>query len=139
MSNPPTTSTVTNAQKIPITDEARLRLRERLARSKFRSRFKLSESETGYLKTRGMETIRLHALDFIRKRIAPAKPKNDGKQTPMKGHPVFIAQHATGTCCRSCLKKWHGMADGKELTDGETQYVVSVIMRWISGQMKDIL
>ena len=45
----------------------------------------------------------------IIKRIAPKEPLNDGKQTPMKGHPVFIAQHATATCCRECTRKWHKM------------------------------
>ncbi len=29
-----------------------------------------------------------------------AEPRNDGKQTPFRGHPVFTAQHATATCCR---------------------------------------
>ncbi len=29
------------------------------------------------------------------------------RQTPFRGHPVFIAQHATATCCRECLAKWH--------------------------------
>jgi len=114
-----------------ISDQAWIRLRERLRRSKFRSRFKFGEEEIEYLGTRGMETIQLHAMDFIRKRIAPAKPPNDGKQTPMRGHPVFIAQHATGTCCRSCLKKWHGIPEDRELAEKQIQYILSVLIRWI--------
>ncbi len=116
-----------------ISDQAWIRLKERLCRSKFRSRFKLGETELEYLKTRGLETIRLHARDFILKRLAPAQPQNEGKQTPIKGHPVFIAQHATATCCRSCLKKWHGIPEGKQLTGKQSQYVVSVVMRWIAA------
>jgi exodeoxyribonuclease V alpha subunit len=65
------------------------------------------------------------------KRIAPQYPKNDGKQTPMRGHPVFIAQHATATCCRGCIQKWHGIKKGKALSDMEIQFLVEVIMRWI--------
>ena len=56
---------------------------------------------------------------------------HDGKQTPMKGHPVFIAQHATATCCRSCLAKWHHIADDHDLTTEEVHYIVQVIMTWI--------
>ncbi len=116
-----------------ISNPAWTSLRERLRRSKFRTRFKLGEAESAYLETRGLETIHLHARDFILKRLAPAQPQNEGKQTPMKGHPVFIAQHATATCCRSCLKKWHRIPEGKQLTAKQIQYVVSVIMRWIAA------
>ena len=103
----------------------------RLSKSKFRSKFKLSESDKNYITDKGMETIESHAIDFIAKRLAPEKPHNDGKQTPMKGHPVFIAQHATATCCRGCLEKWHKIAQGKELSERQQEYVVKVIMTWI--------
>ncbi len=63
-----------------------------------------------------MDTIRQHAKEFIAKREAPAYIANDGKQTPMKGHPVFIAKHATATCCRECIRKWHKIQPGKELS-----------------------
>ena len=64
---------------------------ERLSKSEFRSRFKLKEKDRLYLDKKGFETIKLHAGDFIAKRIAPAEIPNDGKQTPTKGHPVFTA------------------------------------------------
>ena len=103
----------------------------RLSKSKFRSRFKISESDKNYITDKGMETIEFHAKEFISKRLAPANPPNDGKQTPMKGHPVFIAQHATATCCRGCLEKWHKIAQGKQLSDRQQEYIVKVIMTWI--------
>ncbi len=108
----------------------------RLARSDFRSRFSLKEGDRDYVTRKGIDTIRSHAEDFILKRLAPAHPVNDGKQTPMKGHPVFIAQHATATCCRDCLEKWHRIPKGKPLTDTQQEYVVDVIMEWIGRQMK---
>ena len=77
-----------------------------LKKSKFRSRFKLTEKDYQYILDKGIITIRSHAVDFITTRMAPAFPKNDGKQTPMRGHPVFITQYATASCCRGCLKKW---------------------------------
>jgi len=107
------------------------KLFEGLKRSKFRSRFKLKPKELEYIQQKGIDKIQEHARDFIIKRLAPAEPKNDGKQTPMRGHPVFIAQHATATCCRSCLAKWHKIKAHKELSGCEIDYVVEVLMRWI--------
>ena len=108
----------------------------RLARSEFRSRFRLRDAERSYLAQKGLATIRSHAADFVRMRLAPAAPPNDGRQTPMRGHPVFIAQHATGCCCRGCLAKWHGIPAGRPLTADEQQYIVRVLMAWITRQLK---
>ena len=100
----------------------------RLAKSDFRSRFHLTKKDKEYIAEKGFPTIRRHAEDFIAKRLAPAVIPNDGKQTPMRGHPVFLAQHATGCCCRGCFYKWHHIPAGRELTKEEQQYVVSVLM-----------
>lgn len=108
------------------------------SKSKFRSKFKLKPKDLDYINTKGMETIQSHANDFITKRLAPAEPKNEGKQTPMKGHPAFIAQHATATCCRSCLSKWHDIPKGRELTGGEIDYVVGYLTKWIERQVKPL-
>ena len=109
---------------------------DRLAKSKFRSRFKLRAKELEYIKDKGLDTIYSHACDFIWDRIASAELANDGKQTPMRGHPVFIAQHATATCCRGCIEKWHKFSQHRELTQTEQEYLVSVIMNWIKRQLK---
>ena len=78
---------------------------------------------------------RLAQSDFrSRFRLAPAFIPNDGRQTPMRGHPVFIAQHATACCCRGCLAKWHAIPAGRELTAREQRYVVEVLMAWIERQ-----
>ena len=108
---------------------------DRLARSNFRSRFKLRAKELDYIKDKGLDKIRSHAVDFIRDRVAPAEPTNDGKQTPMRGHPVFIAQHATATCCRGCIEKWHKFPKGAQLTEEQQEYLVNVIMEWIKNQI----
>lgn len=107
----------------------------RLQRSAFRAKFHLSEQDRQYIADKGMETIQRHAADFIRTRLAPASIPNDGKQTPMRGHPVFIAQHATACCCRGCLAKWHGIPAGKALTEAQKQYVVDVLMAWIQREL----
>jgi exodeoxyribonuclease V alpha subunit len=108
---------------------------DRLRQSTFRSRFHLKAADKKYVSEKGLETIQLHACDFVAKRLAPAVIQNDGKQTPMRGHPVFLAQHATGCCCRGCLFKWHHIPLGRQLTDEEQQYVVAVLMAWIKKEM----
>ena len=108
---------------------------ELLKRSSFRSKFKLTDRDRQYIQDKGIETIKDHAFDFINSRIAPKFPKNDGKQTPIKGHPVFIAQHATATCCRGCLQKWHRIQKGRALSDNEVEFIVNLIMGWIEKQI----
>ena len=127
-------------QQNPETAWHRKDLFERIAASKFRSSFKLKEADLAYIKEKGMDTIRSHAKDIIAKRLAPSVIPNDGKQTPMRGaphgHPVFLAQHATGTCCRGCLEKWHRIPKGRKLSESEQERIVNVIMEWIARQMK---
>ena len=108
---------------------------DKLAKSNFRSKFKLRQKEKDYIREKGIDVIKSHASDFISKRIAPKDIPNDGKQTPMKGHPVFIAQHATATCCRGCLFKWHKIRQGTKLTKQQQEYIVNIIMEWIKRQM----
>jgi predicted Fe-S protein YdhL (DUF1289 family) len=108
-----------------------------LSKSAFRSRFKLSEKDRAYISEMGLETIRDHAQGFVDSRLAPAEPPRDGKQTPFRGHPVFVAQHATATCCRGCLAKWHEIPQGRALRQDEQEHVVSVLLRWIETQDVD--
>ena len=108
---------------------------EKLAQSKFRSGFKLDKSDIEYIEKKGMATIRMHAEDFIRKRLAPAVIPNDGRQTPTKGHPVFKAQHGCACCCRGCLEKWYKVPQNKKLTEIQQQKIVNLLMAWIEKQL----
>ncbi len=107
---------------------------ERLSRSKFRSGFALSSKEQQYLRDRGTDVVLTHARTFVELRLAPAIPQNDGKQTPMRGHPAFVAQHATATCCRRCLAKWHGIPLASPLTREQIDRVVAIIGEWLQRQ-----
>ncbi len=109
---------------------------DELSKSKFRTKFKLTKKEIEYINDKGLDKIYSHACDFIKKRIAPAVIPNDGKQTPMKGHPVFIAQHATAACCRGCMEKWHKIPKGTILTGSQQKYIVDIIIRWITKQIE---
>ncbi|MDD5114446.1 MAG: DUF4186 domain-containing protein [Methylobacter sp.] len=106
-----------------------------LAKSAFRSKFHLYGKDLDYLRNKGMPTVLSHAQDFIGKRLAPAQPVNDGKQTPFRGHPVFVAQHATACCCRTCLEKWHRISQGRELSSEEQAYIRSVLERWLNSEL----
>ena len=108
-----------------------------IAEQQFRARFHLRGRERALVQLRGLQAIRRHAADLIARRVAPAMPHKDGRQTPYRGHPVFVAQHATGTCCRSCLERNHEIARGHELTEPERRYVVDVIMRWVEREIPD--
>jgi hypothetical protein len=109
---------------------------DRIGAHHFRARFHLRYGrDRALVELRGMEAVRRHAEEIIGKRLAPAAPKKDGRQTPYRGHPVFVAQHATATCCRKCLERWHEIPRGDELTAGERAYVVEVICRWIAREI----
>ena len=105
----------------------------KLEKSAFRRKFKLTDADKQYIETKGYDVIRRHAEDFVKKRLSPpvSQLKNDGKQTPMRGHPVFTAQHACACCCRQCLYKWHRISPDHWLTDAEQKYIVSLLMSWI--------
>jgi len=115
-------------------DELDARL-ARITRHRFRARFHVRGRDRAIVDLRGMPTVRKHAADLIGKRLAPAQPDKDGRQTPYRGHPVFVAQHATATCCRTCLEKWHGIPKGRELEQAERDYVVEAICRWLEADI----
>jgi hypothetical protein len=102
-----------------------------LEKSKFRNSFHLRKYMIKYIDEKGLDIIKKHTIDFIEEKLSPANPKNDGRQTPTKGHPVFIAQHATATCCRGCLEKWHHIEKGKELNSNEKNYIYCLLITWI--------
>lgn len=109
---------------------------ERLAQSKFRSSFYLNAKDQEYIRQKGWKKIEESTREIIAKRLAPAAIPNDGRQTPMRHgiFPPFIAQHATGCCCRNCLEKWHGIPKGKPLTMKEQIYITRVVMEWLHRQ-----
>lgn len=108
----------------------------KLQKSKFRSGFHLDEKNIKYIDEKGLDVIRSHAADFVAKRLAPAEIPNDGKQTPMRGHPVFVAQHACACCCRECLNKWYRVPQGRELTESEQRRIVNLLMAWIEKEYR---
>ncbi|MDQ3281272.1 MAG: DUF4186 domain-containing protein [Acidobacteriota bacterium] len=106
----------------------------RLAKSSFRRKFRLQGRELAYLQTWGLAHVLKQAEELLRKRVGPAVIANDGRQTPWRNHPVFVAQHATATCCRGCIEKVHEIPKGHELTREELRHLVAAIERWLQSQ-----
>jgi len=106
-----------------------------LQHCKFRSSFRLGRKESEYLTRKGLEKVIEEGRAFVKKRLCPARPKNDGKQTPMKNHPFFTAQHATGTCCRGCLSKWHKIPKGIPLNEQQISYILNITGLWLKKQL----
>jgi hypothetical protein len=119
---------------MPDTDHLDERI-DRAASRPFGRRFHLRGRERAMAELRGPGTMRRHAAEIVAERLAPAEPRNDGRQTPYRNHPVFVAQHATATCCRSCLERWHEIPKGRQLDRDERAYVVEVIGRWIDREL----
>jgi hypothetical protein len=105
-----------------------------IGRHPFRAGFHLRGRERAIVQLRGIHAVRGHAEELFARRVAPAAPRRDGRQTPYRGHPVFVAQHATATCCRTCLERWHEIPKGRALEPGEQAYAVDVICRWIERE-----
>jgi hypothetical protein len=106
-----------------------------IGRHPFRAGFRLRGRERAIVQLRGQRAVRGDAAELFATRLAPAEPHKDGRQTPYRGHPVFVAQHATATCCRPCLERWHGIPQGEALDAGQQAYAVDVICRWIEREL----
>lgn len=106
----------------------------KLSKSKFRSSFHLRKYMIKYIKDKGMDTIREHTVSFVNQKLSIYNPNNDGKQTPMKNHPSFIAMHACACCCRGCIGKWHKIPKTRNLNDKEKEYIVNLLMAWIDKE-----
>ena len=107
----------------------------RLAKSAFRSRFRLTDDDRAYIERVGLPTVRRHAVDFVARKLAPAEPVNDGRQTPMRGHPVFKAMHGSAMCCRGCMEKWWKVKRGCPLTAAQQTKAVNFLMEWIQRRL----
>jgi len=105
----------------------------KLKKSKFRSRFKLSSADISYIDEKGIDTIRSHASDFVKKKLETTLAY-DGKQTPMTGHPVFKAMHGCACCCRGCLNKWYRVPTEVKLTEDQQERIVNLLMCWIEDR-----
>lgn len=121
---------------IPCEERPIIATLERLSRSPFRAKFTLNGQDRAYARAKGRDVIDRHAHEMLRARVGAADPERDGRQTPWRGHPVFTAQHATATCCRGCIAKWHHIPKGRALTDAEVDRLAALVMAWIDRDLE---
>lgn len=74
----------------------------------------------------------------LRKYLAPAQPSRDGRQTPLEGNTIYYAQHATATCCRTCLEYWHDIPKGRSLSPQEFEYCAALVDLFLDEKLPDL-
>jgi hypothetical protein len=87
---------------------------------------------------KGLAGLRKAVPHRIRISIAAAQPIFDGRQTPRHGNVIFYAQHATASCCRKCVEEWHGIPQGRPLTDNEVAYLSALALRYIEERVPQL-
>jgi hypothetical protein len=70
--------------------------------------------------------------------VGPEVPFRDGRQTPMSGNVIYYAQHATASCCRTCIEYWHGIQKGRPLTAEELIYLTDLATMFIAERLPDL-
>jgi hypothetical protein len=91
-----------------------------------------------HARRKGRLGIRSAAESRLHRSIGSARPHRDGYQTPKNGNTIYYAQHATATCCRKCLEYWHGIPQGRPLTDDEVSYLTELICLYIDDRLPQL-
>ncbi|MDE0230335.1 MAG: DUF4186 family protein [Spirochaetaceae bacterium] len=87
---------------------------------------------------KGRIQLKEAARHRLSKYLAPATPARDGRQTPFEGNAIYYAQHATATCCRTCLEYWHDIPKGRELTAEEQAYCAALVDLYLDERLPEL-
>jgi uncharacterized protein DUF4186 len=74
----------------------------------------------------------------IAKSVGVENPYRDGQQTPFQGNVIYYAQHATASCCRTCIEYWHGIEKGRPLTSDEQDYLIQLVTLYIDDRLPEL-
>lgn len=99
---------------------------------------RIDEKAMRHAQRKGRMALKVAARDRLGKYLAVAEPRRDGLQTPFEGNAIYYAQHATATCCRTCLEYWHDIPKGRPLTDEEFEYCVALVGLFIDEKLPDL-
>ena len=89
---------------------------------------------------RGKNLILDRAKEIITKKIAKI-PEGyyDYLCTKKEGSEIInYAQHATGTCCRNCLERWHNIPQDIILSEKQVDYCVGLVKLYIEDRIPDL-
>jgi hypothetical protein len=62
----------------------------------------------------------------------------DGRQTPREGNTICYAQHATASCCRTCIEYWHDIPKDRDLTADELSYLSTLVIAYLDERLPDL-
>lgn len=96
------------------------------------------ETTMRHAQRKGRILLKEAARDRLRKYLAPAQPPRDGRQTPFEGNAIYYAQHATATCCRTCLEYWHDIPKERPLSPKEFEYCAILVDLFLDQKLPDL-
>jgi hypothetical protein len=98
----------------------------------------VDEAALRHAQRKGRVKLNAAARHRLAKYLAVAEPPRDGRQTPLKGNAIFYAQHATATCCRTCLEYWHAIPKRRPLTEQELEYCAQLVEMFLNEKLPDL-
>lgn len=98
----------------------------------------VDEGAMRHAQRKGRVKLKEAARYRLGKYLAVAEPFRDGRQTPLKGNAIYYAQHATATCCRTCLEYWHDIPKGRRLTDEEFEYCATLVELFLDHKLPNL-
>jgi hypothetical protein len=102
----------------------------------------LTEKAVNYARRKGRALLRTAAEKQITHLVGSEKHPREGIQTPRENSPnanaIHFAQHATASCCRRCVAEWHGIPEGRALSEDEIMYLTELAMLYIGARIPDL-
>lgn len=98
----------------------------------------IDDEAVRHAQRKGRDQLNEAARTRLEKSLGPAKPFRDGQQTGFKGNAIYYAQHATATCCRTCLEYWHGIPKGRDLSSGELDYCTKLVELFLELRLPEL-
>lgn len=96
------------------------------------------ERATQHARRKGRLKLYASITQRLRSSVGKAGSSFDGRQTPMSGSTLFYAQHATASCCRTCMGYWHDIPKDRDLTGAEIDYLEALIIRYLDDRLPDL-
>ncbi|RZJ48871.1 MAG: DUF4186 family protein [Chryseobacterium sp.] len=87
---------------------------------------------------KGIDAIKNDTIKRLTKYIGIPNPFRDGI-TPYEGNIIHYGQHATGSCCRTCIEFWHGIPKGRSLTANEVSYLSNLISAYAVKRIPELV
>ncbi len=124
-------------RRLEDVDHTFTELRQELIRHHF-WHLEFDERARNHALRKGRSTLFLAASRRIEMSVGAESPRNDGRQTPFDGNVLYYAQHATASCCRTCIAYWHDIPKGRALTTEEREYLAGLVVRYIDDRWPDL-